>query len=233
MSKTKHGWSVLDESTGALKYTYSYAKGAYANSMTARLSDGSLCVISPACRIDDGVLRDLEPFGPVRLLVAANAFHHMGLSQWSQAFPEAGAYAHPKALKRVAKQHPRLNVQSIDTAASKFNDSAAVLSVPGMRTGDLWLKAGRSLYLGDQFMNLKGHMKGLFGLLFRITGSTPGFKANGIARALFMADKKTFKSWALDQLAREEPTQVVPGHGPLVNGGAVGAELKRQIETRF
>jgi hypothetical protein len=74
MSKTKHGWTVLDESAGALKYTYSYAEGSFANTMTGRLADGSLCVISPACCVNDEVLRDLEPFGPVRLLIAANAF---------------------------------------------------------------------------------------------------------------------------------------------------------------
>ena len=233
MSKTKHGWTVLDESTGALKYTYSYAKGAYANTMTARMADGSLCVISPACRVDDGVLRDLEPFGPVRMVVAANAFHHMGMSRWAEAFPEAGSYAHAKALKRVAKQHPNLRVQAIDAAAHLFNDTGAVLSVPGMRTGDLWLKAGNNWYVGDQFMNLPKHMKGLFGLLFRFTDSTPGFKANGVARALFTADKPAFKAWALAQLAGDGPAQLVPGHGPLVQDGALGAEMRRQIEARF
>jgi hypothetical protein len=233
MSTTKNGWTVLDESTGALMYTYGFAKNAFANSMTARLSDGSLCVISPACHVDDAVLRDLEPFGPVRMIIAANAYHHMGLPQWSRAFPDARSYAHPKALKRVAKQHPSLNVQSIETVADKFGETAAVWSVPGMRSGDLWLKAGRSWYVGDQFMNFPEHVKGLFGFVFRVTGSTPGFKANGVSRAFFTADKKAYKSWALDQLAAQGPAQVVPGHGPLASNGAVAGEMKRQIEARF
>ncbi len=233
MSKTQHGWKVLDESTGALMYTYRYSKGGVANAMTARLADGSLCVISPPSRVEDGVLRDLEPFGPVRMIVAANAFHHLGMPQWAQAFPESGSYAHPKALKRISKQQPSLRVQSIEAAAHKFDDTSAVLSVPGMRTGDLWLKAGKSWYVGDQFMNLPEHMKGLFGLMFRFTGSTPGFKANGVAHALFTADKPGYKAWALDKLAGDGPAQLVPGHGPLVNGGALGPEMRRQLETRF
>jgi hypothetical protein len=124
-------------------------------------------------------------------------------------------------------------VRSIEAAAGKFDDSARVLSLPGMRTGDLWLKAGRTWYVGDQFMNTKEHMKGLFGLLFRFTGSTPGFKANGVARALFTADKRAFKTWALDQLAAHGPERVVPGHGALPSDAAIASEMKHQLETRF
>jgi hypothetical protein len=233
MSTTKHGWKVLDENEGALMFTYSFAKGAFSNAMTARLSDGSLCVISPPCQIDEGVLRDLEPFGPVRMIVAANAYHHLGLPVWSKAFPEAASYAHPKALKRISKLHATLNVQSIDAAASKFDDKAAVLSVPGMRSGDLWLKAGRSWYVGDHFMNLKEPLKGLFGFVFRVTNSAPGFKANAVSRAVFTADNKAYKNWALETLAGQGPERVVPGHGALANGGAVAAQMRSELETRF
>jgi hypothetical protein len=233
MTTTKHGWKVLDESEGALMFTYSFSKGAYSNAMTARLSDGSLCIISPPCRVDEGVMRDLEPFGPVSMIVAANAYHHLGLPVWSKMFPNAGVYAHPKALKRISKQHPTLNVQPIDAAASKFDDKAAVLSVPGMRSGDLWLKAGRSWYVGDHFMNMQQPLKGLFGFVLRVTHSAPGFKANGISRAVFTSDSKAYKRWALDTLGAQGPERVVPGHGELENGGAVASVMRRELETRF
>jgi hypothetical protein len=231
-TKTKHGWTVLDETEGALMFTYSFAKGGYANAMTARLADGSLCLISPPCRVDDGVLRDLEPFGPVRTIVATNGYHHLGFPAWSKAFPEAGLFAHPNAQKRIAKQHPTLTIQSIDAASARFNKQAAVLSVPGMRTGDLWLKAGRSWYLGDHFMNLKDP-KGVLGFVFRMVNSAPGFKANAVARALFTKDKKAYKNWALELLAEEGPERVVPGHGDFENGGSVAAIMRSELETRF
>lgn len=232
MTTTKHGWTVLDEKEGALMFTYSFTKGGLANAMTARLGDGSLCVISPPCRVEEGVLRDLEAFGPVRMLVATNAYHHLGLPAFAKAYPEAGVYAHGDA-KRIAKLHPTLNVQPIENAASKFNDTAGVLSVPAMRTGDLWLKAGRTWYLGDQFMNLKAGLPGLVGFLFSVSGSTPGFKANGLARTLFTKDKKAYKRWALDLLEREGPLRVVPGHGEYENGGQVAALMRSELETRF
>jgi hypothetical protein len=231
-TKTKHGWSVLDEDAGALMFTYRFAKDGYSNAMSARLSDGSLCVISPPCGVDEGVLRDLEPFGPVRMLVATNAYHHMGLPLWSAAYPEARCYAHPNAQKRVQKQHPTLKIQPIDDAAAKFDSKSAVLSVPGMRSGDLWLKAGRSWYVGDHFMNLQ-KVKGPIGFLFRITGSAPGFKASGVMRTVFTKDKQAYKRWALEALAVDGPERVVPGHGILESGAGVAAEMRRQIESRF
>jgi hypothetical protein len=232
-TKTKHGWTVLDESEGALMFTYSFTKGATSNAMTARLADGSLCVISPPCRVEEGVMRDLEAFGPVRMLVATNAYHHLGLSSWSKIFPEAGVYAHPNAQKRIAKLHPTLNVQPIDAAAGSFSDQAGVLSVPGMRTGDLWLKAGRTWYVGDHFLNLQEPLKGMFGFVFRVTNSAPGFKASALTRTLFTKDRKGFKRWALEALNGEGPMRVVPGHGELENGGAVSALMRGQLETRF
>lgn len=232
-TKTKHGWTVLDENEGALMYTYSFTKGATANTMVGRLKDGSLCIISPPCRVEDGVLQDVEAFGQVSTIVATNAYHHLGLPVWSKAFPKAGVYAHPKALKRISKLHPTLNVESIDAAASKFDDNAAVLSVPGMRTGDLWLKAGRTWYVGDHFMNLAEPLQGVVGFIFRAANSAPGFKANGVARIVFTSDKKAYQRWALDQLAKGGPARVVPGHGGLENGGGVANEMKRELETRF
>ena len=233
MTTTKHGWTVLDEDEGALMFTYTFAKGATSNAMTARLGDGSLCVISPPSRVDDGVLRDLEAFGPVRLLVAANSFHHLGLPVWSKAFPEAGIFAHGKAVKRIAKQHPHLKVQDIETQAPRFSGSAGVWSVPGMRTGDLWLKAGRSWYVGDHFMNLQEPLKGFVGTLFRVTGSAPGFKANSVARTLLTSNRKAYKRWALAALAEQGPERVVPGHGPLPSGIDVAGMMRKELETRF
>lgn len=231
-AKTKHGWDVLNADEGALMFTYSFTKGGLSNTMTARLSDGSLCVISPPSRIDDDVMRDLEPFGPVRMLVATNAYHHLGLPGWSKAFPDAGVYAHPAAQKRIAKLHPTLNVQSIDAASKAFDVKAGVLSVPGMRTGDLWLKAGRTWYVGDHFMNLKVAV-GLIGFVFRTFNSAPGFKANGVSRTVFTKDKQAYKRWALETLAQEGPERVVPGHGDLVEGGSVAATMRSELETRF
>ena len=60
-----------------------------------RLDDGALLIWSPVALSND-IPAALADLGPVRHLVAPNHLHHMALSDWITAFPQARVYAPPK-----------------------------------------------------------------------------------------------------------------------------------------
>lgn len=59
-----------------------------------RLPDRTLLVWSPIALTDD-LKTELEKFGTVAHLVAPNSLHHMFLSEWIEAYPQARTYAAP------------------------------------------------------------------------------------------------------------------------------------------
>jgi hypothetical protein len=60
-----------------------------------RLFNGSLFVWSPVAL--SGPLRaSIDVLGPVRYLVSPNALHHLFISEWKSAYPEARLYASPR-----------------------------------------------------------------------------------------------------------------------------------------
>ncbi len=64
-----------------------------------RLDNGDLWVWSPVAL--DGELRaEVEALGPVRHLVSPNKIHHLSLSVWVEAWPEARLYASPGLAPR-------------------------------------------------------------------------------------------------------------------------------------
>lgn len=53
-----------------------------------RLQDGGVLVHCPVA-LDDATRRAVDALGPVRAVVASSLFHHLYVSQWKQAYPDA------------------------------------------------------------------------------------------------------------------------------------------------
>jgi hypothetical protein len=64
-----------------------------------RLSDGGLFVWSPVA-LTDPLRASLDVLGPVRCLVSPNALHHLFLTEWTSAYPEARLYAPPRLARK-------------------------------------------------------------------------------------------------------------------------------------
>jgi len=238
MAKTDHGWDLLDEDAGALSYEYQFRRDATARCMTARLSDGSLAIISPPCGVGDEVVRDLERFGAVRAIIAPNGFHWLGLAQWTAAFPQAGLYAPDVAARRIAKKLPSLKAfEPLSALRSRLGDGVSVKEVPNVRMGETWLttrgKDGPIWYVSDTFFSMPEMPPALLArVLFGLTKSAPGFRINGLGTKLFVPNKREYKQWLLERLADESPQCVVTAHGDVVVGDvprrareAIGAAL--------
>ncbi len=59
-----------------------------------RLPDGRLWLHSPIAATPD-LLREVQELGPVAYLVAPNRFHHLYISEWKQACPDAAVHVAP------------------------------------------------------------------------------------------------------------------------------------------
>jgi hypothetical protein len=67
-----------------------------------QLKNGNLWVHSPT-RLTEGLRAGLDALGPVRHLVAPNAFHFAHIADWQAAWPKAKSWAAPGAVERAAK----------------------------------------------------------------------------------------------------------------------------------
>lgn len=62
--------------------------------VVVRLADGGLWIWSPV-GLTEGLRAEVDALGPVRFLVSPNKFHHLSLSDWQDAYPEAQVVAAP------------------------------------------------------------------------------------------------------------------------------------------
>ena len=126
MSTTEAGWTILDEAAGILTREYEFAPHSLARMMVARSADG-LVAISPASKMPDAAFAELGRFGKVTALVAPNGFHHLGLPEWKQKFPEAKIYAPAAARARIQKKQPALGALApLEELAEKLGPECQV-----------------------------------------------------------------------------------------------------------
>lgn len=73
-----------------------------------RLSNGDLFLHSPV-RFERRLADELEKLGRVRHLISPNQFHYAHIGEWTDAFPDAIAWASPRVRQRARARH--LNIR--------------------------------------------------------------------------------------------------------------------------
>jgi glyoxylase-like metal-dependent hydrolase (beta-lactamase superfamily II) len=232
-------WDVIDEERGLFTREYSFAKGAHARMMTARMKDGRLLAASPGRNIPDAALRALDRRGGVGALIATNAYHYLGVPTWKAAFPHAPVYAPRGAHARLRKKMPELTeILPLEDLTPLLAPEVQVRDVPGIKIGDTWLQVqtarGPVWYVSDSCFSLKDPPSRLLPrLIFRWTDSAPGFRINGLGLKFFVNDRPAYRRWVLGELARELPQVVVTAHGAIVDHAGAGADFLRMAEARL
>lgn len=229
-------WNVLDAELALYEGTY-WVPGLSCRSIAAPLADGGIFVYSPGAALVANLPDELREKGDARVLLAPNSFHHLGIKAWKSAFPGAIGVAADGARARLAKQgHPDL--QPLARLREKLPASMDVLEVPGTRIGESWLRwessAGVGWAVGDAFFNMprlshKLHLR----LLSWLLSSAPGLAISGLMKWGGVNDRRAYKSWLLDQLARDQPKVLVPNHGDVLRADDLPARLKELIERRL
>lgn len=221
-------WTVVESSLPALTFTYSFGPGL-ANSL-ALVADGGVVVVSPPCNPQESAFAELEKYGPVRALVASNAYHHMGLPSWKERFPDAPIFAPVQSIARVEKHAKLTGIHPVAEMGKLLGDRVEILDMPHYRSGEILVRwrvdGGWSWYVTDVIMNMSQTPRTFpFGLIFKWTKSAPGFRRNALAASFMVKDKRALYAWIAEQAQKTPPGLVVACHGEPVRLADPPAEV--------
>jgi len=237
MEETPSGWHVIDRERGVLMRSYKFNKGGQATTFVARMGDGKLVVVSPATGLDEAAYAELAPFGDVGALVANNGFHHLGQAAWRARFPQARAFAPAVAQQRIArKSKTPLAFESMAALAELTGPDVGFRDVPDTKAGESWCWArtagGHAWYASDVLINLPKPPPFPIGLLFKWTGSAPGYRVFGLAMKLILKDKAAALRLLAADVEAHPPTTMVPGHGDVLAPATLAADTRALVAAR-
>lgn len=224
------GWNVVDRDAAVLWREYKFSKSGSATTMVFRGNRG-LIVVSPGSRMDPRALDALAEFGNVEALIANNAFHHLGHSEWRARFPEAKSYAPAAALPRLAKKASGVSFEPLSNL--QLPRSVHYQDAPGFKTGDVILSVdsakGAVWYTSDLLTNIPSLPPWPVRWLFTATDSAPGFRLFRLGVWLLVKDKRALRDWTLGEMDKHVPSVVIPGHGAAVDTADVADRMREQL----
>lgn len=221
-------WIIAEPSLPALTYTYSFGQGR-ANAL-ALIVDGGVVVVSPPSTPTPALFAELEHRGPVRALVAPNAFHHLGLAPWKARHQDAPIFAPAQSIARLESKSGLRGIRPVTEAANLLGSKVEILDMPHYRTGEIlvrWrVEGGFAWYVTDVIMNFPRLPPGPFGVVFKLTRSGPGLRRNAIAGLFMVKDKRALYRWLAEQADRTPPKLVLVSHGEHAHLGDPGGEMR-------
>lgn len=207
------------------------------NMFVVPLRDGGTLIYSPTWLGDDGTFARVEALGTPRVLLAPNHFHHLSLARFRAHYPDAMAVAARSALPRLdAKGHRGL--RDVMEVEGLLPSGSRVLCPEGLRGGETWLslpdeRGHRTLLVGDAFFHVLQPVKGVTGFaLRRLLGTVPGLRIGDTFRWLAVRHRATYRRWATDVLAREQPRRLAVSHGETLESDDLAARLVALVEAR-
>jgi hypothetical protein len=215
-------------------FGYSFGSGT-ANALVVGI-DGGLAVVSPPCNVPDSAYDAVQAKGEVKALVASNSFHHLGLPAWHRRFPQAALFAPAQSVARIEKQSGLSGVRPLAELGELSGPRVDFIDLPHYRgkMGELLLRArtdaGCVWYATDILMNIP-YLPALsvVGMLFRMTGTGPGFHFGNLPAMLMVRDRPALKRFLLDTAQQDPPALLVPSHGDPLKLGTDLAELRAAL----
>ncbi len=200
-----------------------------------RLRDGRTLLHSPTW-VGDDTFERLEAIGPPGVLFAPNHFHHLGLKRFRARYPGALVVASREALPRLqAKGHQGL--RELAEAEPLLPEGARFLRCEGVRSGEAWLslidEGQRTLLASDAFFNVVQPVTGLAGFMLRRMAIVPGLQIGATFIWLAIGDRRAYRAWARETLAREAPVRLALSHGEPIEAPDLGDRLATLIERRL
>ena len=224
-----HQWQNLtsDGSVRALMYSFGFGT---ANTLAAKLDDGTWLAISPAVGAPDAALQVLADDGGVSALIANNAYHHLGQGPWRQRFPQATAYAADGSLPRLGKKCTAVTFRPLAELQAKLPARVRLVEPAGMKTPDLLaaVTAGKETvwFGGDLISNTSDDDMSLLARLgFKLMGGGTGFRLNPVPGMVYLKDKAAWRQSVHAAIAAQPPTAFLPAHGGPVTVDAAALTL--------
>lgn len=189
-----------------------------------RLPDGSLFVHSPVSLTPD-LQREVEALGTVKHLVAPNKLHHLYVSEWTAAFPDATFYAPPGlAEKRKDLDCKNLLGDQPETPWAETIDQVVLDGFPFANEVDFYHRPSKTLIATDLAFNVGESSPPLTRAFFHLA-RTYGRLSPTLLERVLVRDKTAFRG-SLDRILEWPFERVIVSHGDISESG--GREQLKQ-----
>ena len=222
-------WDLVDSELGIWEATYKCAP-AISRTVAVRLKSGGYLVYSAGNDLLESAQEAFLRDATVEIILVPNTFHHLGITTWFKAYPEAMVVASEISFGRL-KKLGHDNVRSISTITHLLPSEVKLLEPPSTRNGELWLvittSNGNLWIVCDSFFNYTKKAKGVVGRSSQlIMGTGPGLT---VSRIVFWTQVKNYwvhNRWIKKQLKIAPPTMLIPSHGNILTDGNLPLRLK-------
>ena len=113
-----------------------------------RLSSGGLILHSPIPH-DDGLAKQLETLGPIVAIVAPNTMHHLSVSAWREAAPEARVFIPPGLVAKRPDLDDCERHADFDASFGAELQRIEIAGIPGLQESLFFHPASRTLLVTD------------------------------------------------------------------------------------
>lgn len=196
-----------------------------------RMNDGGVVVISPV-PLNDESMRDIEAWGPVRILIPPNPFHDMDIGPYARRYPDAKVLCVPQIHKKI-RARARVDGTLHDVPP---NQGLRVETLEGTRADEPCFVVDnadatgtRSLIFTDAVFN-QPHVGGTWGTLFRWLGSTGGPRVTKVFKTAAVKDRGAFRASMQRLFALPGVTRVVMAHGHVAEGASSVQNFARLVD---
>ena len=210
-------WQNLtsDGSVRWLKYSWGPAT---ANTLAARLEDGTWLVVAPSTGSPSSVRDDLSKDGAVSTLIAPNGYHYLGQRAWRLHFPSANSYAPEGALPRLSRKSPDVPYRPTSELIARVRPRVTLFIPAGMKAPDMLVRvsvAGTTVWwMGDMFTNSAvDDQNWLLRFIAPLAGSGLGYRRNSKPGLVYVRDREAWLHSIINALDANPPSIVVPAHG--------------------
>lgn len=194
--------------------------------LVVRLLSGELLIHNAVATRDD-VREAIEALGEPAILVVPNAWHRLDAGRFKARYPSVKVYCPRGTEQKVGTVVPVDG--NYEDLAALLGDSAGVTvehlagMKPGSQEGVFTIASddGVSLVFNDAVFN-QPHVPGLFGLIYRLVGSSGGPKVTRVAKLAMLKDTKAFKAQLLRLADTPKLVRVIPGHIDVIRDDAAG-----------
>ena len=221
-----HEWQNVARDGSVRVLKYSFGPGS-ANTLAAKLDDGTWVVISPCASAPGAALDALAKDGEVSALVAPNGYHHMGQAVWRARFPKAVSYAPEGAIERLGKKSAGVPYRPLADLSAKLPARVRFCVPEGMKVPDVLAKIGAPegpiWFSGDLISNtVDDDLSFLPRLIVGLLGGGAGYRVNPVPALVYVKDKAGWRA-SVRKLMDDGPiAAVVPAHGLPVTDDVLG-----------
>jgi hypothetical protein len=194
-----------------------------------RLADGTLIVHSPI-RLTDDLRSAAATVGHMRFIVAPNRFHHLFVSDWRKAYPDAQTFCAPGLdTKRADLKFAAILGDDPPDAWADEMDQAFMRAFPPLNEIVFFHRKTRTLIFTDLLFNITRHDSVYARFLLRLDGA---FHGPAIPRSfrLLLRRRRVECGAFLNRLLSWDFDRAILAHGDIIE---MDAKLAVERAWRF